>query len=602
MDLARILCAWKLPLLRSSVPKGWLVLLAMVCCLSACHSEEGEILRRAGSFSEEELSKLSERELKLLFREISDADIDPEFLAKLGTEAPGFELKNLEGKSISLASHRGKEIVILDMWATWCGPCVAELPVLTGVADKYRDKGVVTYAVNQQESKKEVEAFVKENDLTLPVLLDSEGEVGDAYGVQGIPMLVIIGKDGRIQSIHVGFSSQLKRTLEKELDQLVAGKDLSETVKDLQIRQKAISRELDRRSGFRQIWKKAGRYAAVRLDPKSGELYTLSGDGECEVFNSDGESHRKINIEGDGGNLKLARLRGTDQMEILRYDHWGRELTVHDARDGAKLWEQSFSDGIDDIDTADLDGDGLQEVIVGCNGFGGLSVYRGNGKRLWKNSQVGNVWSVSSVPDEKGSGRQVISTSAEGKVFQYGETGKKQIARNPLYYNHTVISAKLSPEDSEETLLSCGSTIWMGGSMAAMGQERKAKWRLSLPKGFEHCRSMELDWFRPWCLLTSSGGGLLIVDAAAGKILGERQGQGNPLVNAAWVSTEAGNAPRFAIANREELSVYEFTPTIQPETLREEPETDREEPETRQEEKETEESEKRNPPAEETKE
>ena len=108
---------------------------------------------------------------------------------------------------------------------------------------------------------------------------------------------------------------------------------------------------------------------------------------------------------------------------------------------------------------------------------------------------------------------------------------------------------------------------------------------------------MELDWFRPWCLLTSSGGGLLIVDAAAGKILGERQGQGNPLLNAAWVSTEAGNAPRFAIANREELSVYEFTPTIQPETLREEPETDREEPETRRDEKETEESEKRNPPA-----
>jgi peroxiredoxin len=146
----------------------------------------------------------------------------------LGKDAPSFELDNLDGKLVKLDDLKEKDVVILDFWATWCGPCVKALPIISSVAAEYKAKGVTFYAVNVAEDAETVSAFLKEKDLKVPVLLDKEGKVAGLYGAEGIPQTVLIGKDGVVQVVHVGLSQDLKSKLTHELDDLLAGKKLSE--------------------------------------------------------------------------------------------------------------------------------------------------------------------------------------------------------------------------------------------------------------------------------------------------------------------------------------------------------------------------------------
>jgi len=146
----------------------------------------------------------------------------------VGNQAPGFELDLLGGGRVNLADHKDKEIVMLDFWATWCGPCRRGLPVMAEVAAAYKDRGVVFYAVNQKEDPQTISGFLQREGLALAVALDRTGEVGRLYHVRGIPQSVIIGKDGTVQAVHVGFTPELEATLRRELDALVAGGSLVE--------------------------------------------------------------------------------------------------------------------------------------------------------------------------------------------------------------------------------------------------------------------------------------------------------------------------------------------------------------------------------------
>jgi thiol-disulfide isomerase/thioredoxin len=144
----------------------------------------------------------------------------------IGQQAPEFTLDLLDGGKLDLKAHRGKHVVVLDFWATWCGPCRRGLPILTEVTQAYKDKGVRFYAVNQEEKPEAIRKFLKEEVLQCTVALDTDGSVAQLYGVRGIPQTVLIGKGGMVQAVHVGLLPDMKSRLEDELDALVAGKSL----------------------------------------------------------------------------------------------------------------------------------------------------------------------------------------------------------------------------------------------------------------------------------------------------------------------------------------------------------------------------------------
>ena len=144
----------------------------------------------------------------------------------LGKPAPGFSLSLVGGGQVKLQDLRDKQVVILDFWGTWCGPCRRSLPILAELSEAYKAKGVAFYAVNEGESEEKVSEFLEKTKLKVTVALDKDGKVGNDYGVRGIPRTVLIGKDGSMQAVHVGYDPDMRKTLAAELDTLVAGKKL----------------------------------------------------------------------------------------------------------------------------------------------------------------------------------------------------------------------------------------------------------------------------------------------------------------------------------------------------------------------------------------
>jgi thiol-disulfide isomerase/thioredoxin len=120
-----------------------------------------------------------------------------------GQEATDFTLPDLSGASHTLSKLRG-QVVLLDFWASWCGPCRMTMPMVDKLANEFRGKGLVVYSVNLRESPAVAEGYIKKRGLSLPVLLDERGDVAGKYQVVSIPSLVIVGRDGKVASHMVG--------------------------------------------------------------------------------------------------------------------------------------------------------------------------------------------------------------------------------------------------------------------------------------------------------------------------------------------------------------------------------------------------------------
>ncbi|MEM7228021.1 MAG: redoxin domain-containing protein [Planctomycetota bacterium] len=149
--------------------------------------------------------------------------------ALLGNSAPTFQLELLDGGVLDLSSHFGKDVVVLDFWATWCGPCVKALPEYMKVFDGLEGENVAFYAVDLRESDDRVKEFLgKKGWDSLTVAMDRNGSVADLYHVSGIPQTVVIGKDGTVQAVHVGFMPGVDKTLDTEVRKLLAGESLVE--------------------------------------------------------------------------------------------------------------------------------------------------------------------------------------------------------------------------------------------------------------------------------------------------------------------------------------------------------------------------------------
>lgn len=126
----------------------------------------------------------------------------------VGTKAPDFTLKTLDGKTFKLLDSfkAPGNVVLLDIWATWCPPCKAEVPYLVNLQKKYKDKKVIIVGVAVDERKSDVEAFAKKNNINYTVCHDEVGKaVGSKYKVRGIPATYIIDKKGVIRYVHSGF-------------------------------------------------------------------------------------------------------------------------------------------------------------------------------------------------------------------------------------------------------------------------------------------------------------------------------------------------------------------------------------------------------------
>jgi len=131
--------------------------------------------------------------------------------ALLNKQAPDFQLNTLEGEPVSSKDFRGKKLVV-SFWASWCGPCRMELPELQAFYEKYhpKNKNFEVVAISTDEVRREAERYVRDAKLTFPVLWDEDGKTGEAFGVEGIPMLFVIDENGKVIQTQAGYGFGLE--------------------------------------------------------------------------------------------------------------------------------------------------------------------------------------------------------------------------------------------------------------------------------------------------------------------------------------------------------------------------------------------------------
>jgi len=134
-----------------------------------------------------------------------DAPLSTSPSPREGFLAPDFTLDTLDGTKVTLSKLRGK-IVLINLWATWCPPCRAEMPALENAYKQYKDSGVVVLGLNvtNQDSEKDIPPFVDEFGLTFPILLDRDGSVSALYQLKGLPTTYFVNREGIIRTVVVG--------------------------------------------------------------------------------------------------------------------------------------------------------------------------------------------------------------------------------------------------------------------------------------------------------------------------------------------------------------------------------------------------------------
>ena len=133
-----------------------------------------------------------------------------------GAPAPDFTLRSAAGPNLRLQEQRG-QVVLINFWATWCGPCRQEMPQLNKLYDKYRSAGFVLLGVNIDDDTRRATDVAAKLGLTFPVLLDTDKAVSRLYDLGTMPTTVLIDRDGRVRHIHPGYLAGYEDIYDKEI-------------------------------------------------------------------------------------------------------------------------------------------------------------------------------------------------------------------------------------------------------------------------------------------------------------------------------------------------------------------------------------------------
>jgi peroxiredoxin len=134
--------------------------------------------------------------------------------------APDFTLRSMDGQNLRLQEQRGR-VVMVNFWATWCGPCRQEMPHLNRLYEKYRASGFVLLGVNVDEDTRNAAAVASKMGLKFPVLPDADKRVSKQYDLSAMPSTVLIDRDGKVRHVHRGYRDGFEDMYEKQIRELL---------------------------------------------------------------------------------------------------------------------------------------------------------------------------------------------------------------------------------------------------------------------------------------------------------------------------------------------------------------------------------------------
>ena len=135
-------------------------------------------------------------------------------------QAPDFTLKSRSGENIKLSELRG-EVVMINFWASWCGPCRQEMPLLDALYQRYQPMGFTILGVSVDEDVADAKRLLKEIPVTFPVLFDTDNKVADLYELVAMPSTVLVDRDGNMRFVHLGYLPGYERDYEAQIKMLI---------------------------------------------------------------------------------------------------------------------------------------------------------------------------------------------------------------------------------------------------------------------------------------------------------------------------------------------------------------------------------------------
>jgi len=428
------------------------------------------------------------------FKKVEDFDESdrpsPEDL--IDKPAPAFSGDDLTGEKLSLESLKGR-VVVLDFWATWCGPCVAAIPHVQKIADKFKDEPVTIIGMNRdgKGTDSKVKKFLEKKKITLRQFMDVDGKIARSYNVSGIPSLFIIDKEGVIRDAHVGFSGEsMADDIAEKIAKLLKGEKID---RDAPSKRTAEEEEEAEENGEGQEKGAAAleNIAAERLVAGKRLRYTVSsdfrpfdvdGDGQDEWVATDTEGHVLVMSAG-GANVKTisvgksrdgyvsdfqpvrmggkvcwliaqsrAESRGSRPARLMLCDIEGEPLWSTDIESPAKTHSQLK------LAAGDLLGDGkpMFAALMTTYAMGGsakqqnyLHLFDSDGKLIVR-SKITADWigNLTIIPGAAGQpGRLLISANGRLRSFTLGPAGVTD-PNNPPVRPAVEEKAKQADEES----------------------------------------------------------------------------------------------------------------------------------------------------------
>jgi cytochrome c biogenesis protein CcmG/thiol:disulfide interchange protein DsbE len=363
-----------------------------------------------------------------------------------GVRAPQITLTTVGGERVDLHALKGRRVV-LDFWASWCNPCMRELPHFKRLAEA-SPADLVIVGISDEDAAT-VKRVAAEAGLGYPIAAAPSGLPKPFDQIEGLPTTFFIDRQGVIQSVLVGYHDY-EELREHALAADFAGSAVDGPPPDVVSLPAAAQ-------GLRGVpaWSRplpGGVALGVGDWDGNGSAALLVASGrKIHVLDPNGAPKSVLTIPAPVSHLECSS-GGGDGLRILGYETWGREVSVFDRR-GVRLWSYQAGKGVNGAHWGDLDGDGVPELIVGTNGAAGLHVVSRDGNVLWKASDISNVWSQSVLPATTRSKGFVFATEASGSIHVYAADGSLARTLQPMgrYYSE-LASADLDGQGTIQIL------------------------------------------------------------------------------------------------------------------------------------------------------
>ena len=141
-------------------------------------------------------------------------------LSQASSEAPGFTLPDAGGTEVSLDDFAG-DVVLLNFWASWCGPCRAEMPLLDQLSDRYSDLGFTMLGINVEEDSALADRFLEGTPVDFPILYDRANSVSQLYDVVAMPTTIILDRTGAVRFVHHGYEPGYENDYQDQIRALI---------------------------------------------------------------------------------------------------------------------------------------------------------------------------------------------------------------------------------------------------------------------------------------------------------------------------------------------------------------------------------------------